>query len=423
MSAALKWSRLVILLLLAGSACDRAETPVEEATVEPIKVGILHSQTGTLAISETAVIDATILAIEDVNEQGGLLGRMLKPIVVDGSSDESVFAREAARLLDEEQVAVIFGCWTSASRKAVRPIIEARDGLLFYPVQFEGLEQSPNIFYLGSSPNQQILPAVDWAMDELGARRFLLVGSDYVFPRAANAIITDYVQERGGEVVGEEYVGLGSTHVENLVQAAVETNPDVILNTINGDTNITFFRTLRESGIRSEEIPTISFSIGEPELRGMPASLVTGDYAAWNYFQSIAGKVNLSFVRRFGDRYHRRRVLSDPMQSAWNGVHLWAESVRRCGSINPSRIRAVLPEIQYEAPEGEIRVDGDTHYTWMRTRIGQITPSRFFNIVWESDSPVKPEPYPSSRSKEQWDSFLQDLYTRWGGRWSNPDAR
>ncbi|MCH2133979.1 MAG: urea ABC transporter substrate-binding protein [Phycisphaerales bacterium] len=417
------WVALGVMLLAMLVGCDREQSSSSTSRIDSIKVGVLHSRTGTLAISETAVIDATILAIEDINERGGVLGRPVQPIVVDGSSDETVFARMAGRLLDQDGVSVIFGCWTSASRKAVQPIIESRDGLLFYPVQYEGLEQSPNIVYLGSAPNQQILPAVDWAIDTLGARRFLLVGSDYVFPRAANAIIADHVAERGGEIVGEAYVGLGSMTVDRLVDQVAETQPDVILNTINGDTNIAFFQALRDAGVTSTDIPTISFSIGEPELRSMSSSLVAGDYAAWNYFQSIPGPDNLAFVRKFGGRYHPRRVLSDPMQSAWNAVHLWAEAAERAGSTNPRDVRAKLQEIRFQAPEGDIRIDEDNQHTWMKTRIGRITPARFFDIVWESDEPVRPMPYPPSRTKEEWDTFLDDLHTSWGGRWSNPEPQ
>ena len=415
--------RLIVLMsLLLGAACERSEDVSQSVVLDPIKVGILHSKTGPLALSEKSVIDATILAIEDINEQGGVLGRPLKPIIVDGSSDEAVFARGAKKLLDIDGVSVIFGCWSSASRKAVRPVIESYDGLLFYPVQYEGLEQSPNIIYLGSAPNQQIIPAVDWAMDELGARRFLLVGSDYVFPRAANAIINDHITSRGGEIVGELYTSLGSREVDHLAQAAVDTQPDVILNTINGDTNISFFQELREAGIQPNNIPTISFSIGEPELRSMPSSLVTGDYAAWNYFQSIPGEDNLGFVRKFGQRYHPRRVLSDPMQSAWNAVHLWAMAAEKAGSIKASKVRPALKGIEYTAPEGPVRIDPDTQHLWMKTRIGQITPARFFDIVWESDEATRPIPYPSTRTPEEWDAFLEDLHSGWGGRWSKPES-
>lgn len=421
------WSRIPYLVLTAFlvilQGCDRESSSQTQADIKPIMIGILHSQTGPMAISEKSVIDATILAIEDVNEGGGVLGRPLKPIIIDGSSDEDTFAKGAARLLDEEKVAAIFGCWTSASRKAVRPVIESRNGLLFYPVQFEGLEQSPNIFYLGSTPNQQIIPAVDWAMSNLDAKRFFLVGSDYVFPRAANAIIRDHMEAMDAEIVGEEYISLGSRDTASLIAAVKESQPDVILSTINGDANVTFFRGLREAGIDSGEIPTISFSIGESELRGLSSQHVMGDYAAWNYFQSIPGTDNLGFVRKFGQRYHPRRVLSDPMQSAWNAVHLWANACNTIGSVQPARVRKALADSRLDAPEGRIQIDPENQHTWMRTRIGQITPARFFDIVWESDSLIPPKPFPDSRSREEWDGFLETMQRNWNGQWSNPEAR
>ena len=244
-------SRILLLLLIklvvVLTACSEESDSQTEMKIKPIKVGILHSSTGPMAISEKSVIDATVLAIENVNENGGVLGRPLKPVIIDGSSNEEVFAKGAARMLDEEQVSVIFGCWTSASRKAVRPIVESRNGLLFYPVQYEGLEQSPNIVYLGSTPNQQIIPAVDWAMANLNATSFFLAGSDYVFPRSANAIIRDHVEQAGGEIVGEHYTGLGSRDTTSLVEAVGRAQPDVILSTINGDANVTFFRGTQES--------------------------------------------------------------------------------------------------------------------------------------------------------------------------------
>lgn len=420
-------SRILLLLLVTlgfmTASCSRESDSGGESKAEPIMVGILHSSTGTMAISEKSVIDATVLAIEAVNGDGGVLGRPLKPVIIDGSSNEQLFAKGAARLLDEDKVSVIFGCWTSASRKAVRPVVEARDSLLFYPVQYEGLEESPNIVYLGSTPNQQIIPAVDWAMSNLNASSFFLAGSDYVFPRSANAIIRDHVEEAGGRIVGEYYTGLGSRDTTAIVEAVRETRPDVILSTINGDTNVTFFKDLRDAGIRSDEIPTISFSIGESELRGLSSQHVTGDYAAWNYFQSIPGEDNLGFVRQFGERYHPRRVLSDPMQSAWNAVHLWAAAANECGSIKPDEVRRALSGSRLDAPEGRIQLDADNQHTWMRTRIGRITPARFFDIVWESDSLVQPNPFPESRTREEWEGFLESMYQDWGGQWSNPNAR
>lgn len=419
-------SRILNLILMASmialTACEKGSDAQAQPKIKPINVGVLHSESGPMAISEKSVIDATILAIEDVNERGGVLGRPLNPIIIDGSSNEELFAQGAARLLDEEKVSVIFGCWTSASRKAVRPVIESRNGLLFYPVQYEGLEQSSNIVYLGATPNQQIIPAIDWAMSNLNATRFLLVGSDYVFPRSANTIIRDHVEQAGGEIVGEAYISLGSRDATKLIDAARQTRPDVILSTINGDANVAFFRGLREAGIESDEVPTVSFSIGESELRGLSSQHVVGDYAAWNYFQSIPGEDNLRFVRKFGERYHPRRVLSDPMQSAWNAVHLWANAANNAGSLQPEQVKKALGSSRFDAPEGRIQLDPDNQHVWMRTRIGRITPARFFDIVWESDSLVQPQPFPESRTKSEWEDFLKDMHRDWGGQWSNPEA-
>ena len=408
--------------MLLLNSCDAEKPSGDSIEPRPIKVGILHSSTGPMAISEKSVIDSTMLAIEDVNSNGGVLDRPLEPVLIDGSSNEQIFAQAASNLLDQEEVAVIFGCWTSASRKAVLPVLESRNGLLFYPVQYEGLEQSPNVIYTGSTPNQQIIPAVDWAISELGAERFFLVGSDYVFPRSANAIIRDHIAQAGGEVVGEEYINLGSRDVDDLVTAIDQAGPDVILNTINGDSNIMFFRGLRQAGIDSDEIPTISFSIGEAELRSISSHLVVGDYAAWNYFQSLPGTENLAFVRKFGQRFHPRRVLSDPMQSAWNAVHIWANAANRIGSIQPDKVKQAIAGSQFEAPEGSIQLDGENQHTWMRTRIGQITPSRFFDIVWESDDLIQPKPFPESRTRAEWEEFLESLHRGWGGQWSNPEV-
>src|SRR5262249_17250382 len=247
---------------------------------EPIRIGVLHSLTGTMAFSERPVIEATLLAIEDLNAQGGLLGRRLEAITADGQSEPATFASEAERLITQDKVAALFGCWTSASRKYIRPVVERHNQLLFYPVQYEGLELSPNIVYAGASPNQQIIPAVKWLFDNLG-KRFFLVGSDYVFPRTANAIIKDQVGALQGEIVGEEYILLGSRDVEGVVEKIARVRPSVILNTINGDSNVAFFQALRKRGIRAEDTPVMSFSIAEGEVGAIGGDVLAGDYAAW----------------------------------------------------------------------------------------------------------------------------------------------
>lgn len=285
-----------------------------QASNQVIKVGILHSLSGTMAISEKSVVNSTLLAIEEINSQGGVLGKKIQPIIVDGKSNWVTFAQEAERLINKEKVVTVFGCWTSASRKTVKPVFEKYNHLLIYPVQYEGLEESPNIVYTGAAPNQQIIPAVKWSFDNLG-KRFFLVGSDYVFPRTANEIIKDQVTALRGEILGEEYILLGSADVEGVVKKISETQPDVILNTINGDTNIAFFKALRKAGITPEQIPTISFSIAEEELRSLPKEDVVGDYAVWNYFQSVDDADNQRFVKQFQKKYGQNRVTSDPIEA------------------------------------------------------------------------------------------------------------
>jgi urea transport system substrate-binding protein len=361
-----------------------------------------------------------LLAIEEINANGGIEGRKIEPIVVDGRSDWPTFAREAERLITEEQVSVVFGCWTSASRKTVKPVFERHDHLLFYPVQYEGLEQSPNIIYTGAAPNQQLIPAVKWCFDELQAKKFFLVGSDYVFPRTANAIMTAQIKALRGEVLGDEYILLGSAEVQSVVDAIVQAQPDVILNTINGDTNVHFFKALRQAGITPDRIPSMSFSIAENELRVMDPKSMVGDYATWNYFQSIDSERNAGFVRRFKEKYGNERVTDDPMEAGYFGVHLWAQAVRDAGTDEVSEVRKRLANQTYMAPEGIVSIDPHSNQTWKIVRVGQIREDGQFDIVWDSEKPIRPVTYPVYRTKEDWHKFLDDLYQGWGERWANP---
>jgi urea transport system substrate-binding protein len=372
-----------------------------------------------MAISEKSVADATLLAIEQINDEGGLLGRRIEPVVADGRSDWRRFADEANRLIAEEKVSVVFGCWTSASRKTVKPVFEKHNHLLFYPVQYEGLEQSPNIVYTGAAPNQQIIPAVKWCFDHLGTK-FFLVGSDYVFPRTANAIIRDQLGAIRGQVLGEEYVVLGSTDVEAIVRRISESRPDVILNTINGDTNVAFFKMLRGAGVTPDRIPTMSFSIAEDELRTLGGRHMVGDYACWNYFQSVDTEQNERFVKSFRERYGADRVTDDPMEAAYFGVHLWAQAVREAGTDDVQEVRKAIPNQTFQAPEGIVYIDAENNHTWKTVRIGKIREEGQFEIVWSSQQPVRPVPYPVYRSASEWQAFLSRLYQGWGGKWANP---
>jgi urea transport system substrate-binding protein len=395
------------------------------ANAEPVKVGILHSLTGTMANSTLVVVDATRFAIDEVNAAGGVLGRPVVPVIADGRSDWRIFASEAERLITEEKVCTIMGCWTSAGRKMVKPVVEAHDHLLIYPVQYEGLETSPCIFYLGAAPNQQILPAVDWAVNTLHKKRFFLVGSDYVYPRAANEIIKDHLKRIGGEIADEKYIPLETDNIaENVaavIAAIVKAKPDMILNTINGDANINFFRELRAAGVKQTDTPTLSFSVGEEDLRSLRPADLAGDYTAWTYYESVDTPENREFVRRYHEKYPLR-VVNDPMETAYVGVKLWAQAVNEAQSLEPRKIRRALLNQRIKAPDGEVRIDADNQHSFLTPRIAQIQADRRFKVIWEAPAQVKPEPYPNSRTAEAWRVFLQDLYSHWGNRWAAPEG-
>jgi urea transport system substrate-binding protein len=388
---------------------------------EPIRIGILHSLTGTMGHSGTSVADATLLAVEELNRNGGILGRPVEAVVADGRSDPARFAREAERLIKEEDVCTVFGCWTSASRKTVVPVFEELDHLLVYPLQYEGIEESPNVIYTGASPNQQIIPAVKWAYAFENKRRFFLVGSDYVFPRVAHAIIKDQLKELGAELVGEAFLPLGSSEFQPVVEQIIAAKPDVILNSINGDSNLAFFSELRASGITPETTPTISFSVEEEELRQLDAAAMSGDYAAWNYFQSIDSEENKKFVASFRKKYGPQRVVTDPMESSYFGVKLWAQAVAEVAATDVRQIRRAMLNQRMRSPGGEVRIDPATQHTFKTPRIGQVKSDGQFEVVWTAAKPEPPMPYPSSRSAEEWRAFLHDLYTGWGNRWSAPN--
>lgn len=360
---------------------------------DTIKVGILHSLSGTMSISETTVRDSTLMAIEEINAAGGVLWRMIEPIVEDGASDWPTFAEKAGKLLLEDQVAVIFGCWTSASRKAVLPVVEANNGLLFYPVQYEGLEMSPNIVYTGATTNQQIVPAVEWLLSQ-GKTRFFLLGSDYVFPRTSNTIIRAQLAAAGVEVVGEEYVPLGGTEFSSILLRIQEAAPDVIFNTLNGDSNVAFFNQYSDAGYTAETLPTMSVSIAEEEVTGIGVENVLGHYVSWNYYQTVDSEVNAAFVAAFQARYGENRVTSDPMEAGYFGVYLWAAAVEAAGSTDVDAVRAAINAggIGTEAPEGFVELDGLTQHTVKPVRIGIIREDGLIDTVYETE-PVVPDPY------------------------------
>jgi len=387
---------------------------------EPIKIGILHSLTGTMVTSEKPVVDATLLAIEEINAKGGLLGRQLVPIIADGKSDDATFAAEAKRLITQEKVAVVFGCWTSASRKTVKPIFEKYNSLLFYPVQYEGFEQSPNIIYTGATPNQQIIPAISWAAQHLG-KRLYLVGSDYVYPHIANRIITMQASMLGLTIVGESYLPLGSKHVNGVIDEIKASHADVVINTINGDSNISFFHAFAKAGLTADNMPVMSFSLGESELAAMTnSSDMVGHFAAWSYFQSIKSPQNHQFIQAFKSRFGQDIAISDPMEAAYFGVRLWAQTVHANASTDITSLLKALEVQTFDAPEGIVAIDLDSHHTWRPMRIGQINAQQGFDIVWTSEHAIPPEPYPFHITPSDAQIILQQLFDNWGHAWTAP---
>lgn len=413
------WISLGLIILLIVVIANHIFCTYYGNRSQPIKVGVLFATTGTMAISETPVKNATLMAIDEINEQGGIMGRPIVPIVVDSKSDLNHAAALAEKLIKDNKVSVVFGCWTSSCRKTLKPIFEKNNHLLIYPVQYEGLEQSPNIIYTGAAPNQQIIPAIKWAFDNLG-NRFFLVGSDYIFPRVANAIIKDQVNILGGEIVGEDYLLLGSQDVDPVINRIIKTKPTVIINTINGDSNIAFFKALRAKGITPEKIPTVSFSIAENELLSMEIPKMVGDYTAWNYFQSLHNPSNAKFVKNFKNRFGEKQVTDDPIEAGYFSVYLWAQAVNEAKTDNVNIIRDKIKRQSLNAPEGPVYIDPENQHTWKMVRIGKIKADGQFEIVWQSEKPIQPMPYPTYRSKEEWDNLANTIYKNWGNRWENP---
>ena len=387
-----------------------------------VKVGIIHSLTGPMAQSEVPISEAALLAIQEINRAGGILGRTIEPLVVDCESDELRFADKSEELITDEQVGALFGCLTSASRKHVKAVVERHNHLLLYPMQYEGLEQSKNIFYLGAAPNQQLLPAVQWTFAFLRRRRFFLVGWDSIYSHASNAILRDEIEILGGEVVGEEYVHVAGIEIRAVVQKIADANADIILNTIVGDVNAIFCRALRGTGIKGPDLPMVYFSISENELKGISKSDAAGDYGVFSYFQKLDRLENHAFVTSFQSHYGNQRVTSDPMEAAYFGVYLWARAVNVAGgSDDVSAVRQAIRGQNFNAPGGPITIDRDNQHTWKTVRIAEITKNGDFSVIWSSEKPVRPEPYPSSRSVAQWHEFLKSTSARWHGRWSRPN--
>jgi urea transport system substrate-binding protein len=359
-----------------------------------IKVGLLNSLSGTMAISEVTVRDSLKLAIDEINAAGGVLGKQIQPISEDGASDWPTFAEKSQKLISQDRVAAVFGCWTSASRKAVKPVFEKNKALLFYPVQYEGLEQSPYIFYTGATTNQQIVPGLDYLKAQ-GKTSLYLVGSDYVFPRTANKIIKAYAAANGMKILGEDYAPLGSTEFSTIVNKVKASGASAVFNTLNGDSNVAFFKEYKSAGLTADTMPVVSVSIAEEEVKSIGTQYLAGQFTAWNYYQTTAGAANDKFVKAYKAKYGVDKPTSDPMEAAYVSVYLWKAMVEKAGSFEVAKVKAAADAggITFDAPEGLVTVDGATQHVYKTARIGKIGSDGLITEVWNSGSPIKPDPY------------------------------
>ncbi len=375
---------------------------------DTIKVGILHSLSGTMAISETSLKDVALMTIEEINAKGGVLGKKLEAVVVDPASNWPLFAEKSRELLQKEKVAVVFGCWTSVSRKSVLPVFEELNGLLFYPVQYEGEELSQNVFYTGAAPNQQAIPAVEYLMSKDGgeAKRFFLLGTDYVYPRTTNKILRAFLKSKGVKEgdIKEIYTPFGHSDYQTIVadvKKFAAGGKTAVISTINGDSNVPFYKELSNQGVKATDIPVVAFSVGEEELRGIDAKPLVGHLAAWNYFMSLKNPENDKFIKMWKDYVKKqklpggdKRVTNDPMEATYVGIHMWAQAAEKAKSVEVNKVRTAMAGQTFKAPSGyELKMDEKNHHLWKPVMIGEIRPDGQFDIVWETKKTLRAQPW------------------------------
>lgn len=390
-------------LVLASSPLSWANPPTSEVnttglavTDDTVTVGILHSVTGTMAISETGSVQAEKLAIDQINAMGGVLGRKIEYIQEDGASDWPTFAEKSKKLLVNDKVAAVFGCWTSASRKAVLPVFEQYNGMLYYPTFYEGLEQSPNVIYTGQEATQQIIAGIDWVVKEKGAKTFYLLGSDYIWPRTSNKIARKHIEKLGLKVVGEEYYPLGHTQFNSVINKIKLKKPDVIYAIVVGGSNVAFYKQLKAAGIdlTKEKPLLLTISVTEDEILGIGGENIEGAYAAMKYFQSLDNPNNQAFVQAFKDKWGKDIVIGDVTQAAYLGPWLWKAAVEKAGSFDIDKVRAASPGIELTtAPEGYVRIH-ENHHLWSKTRVGLAQRDGQYKVVYESEELIEPNPFP-----------------------------
>ena len=399
--------KLIVRTIASGAILAAAAVSAATAA-EPIKVGVLHSLSGTMAISETTLKDTVLMLVDEVNKSGGLLGRPLEAVVVDPASNWPLFAEKARELIEKDKVDVVFGCWTSVSRKSVLPVFEELDGLLFYPVQYEGEESSRNVFYTGAAPNQQAIPAVEYLMSKDGgsAKRWVLLGTDYVYPRTTNKILRAYLKSKGvkDSDIDEKYTPFGHSDYQTIVadiKKFSQGGKTAVVSTINGDSNVPFYKELANQGLDATDVPVVAFSVGEEELRGIDTKPLVGHLAAWNYFQSVENPVNEAFVSKW-KAYAKAKnlpgadkaVTNDPMEATYVGIHMWAQAVEKAGSTEVDKVRDAIAGQTFKAPSGyTLTMDEKNHHLHKPVMIGEVQEDGQFSVVWETESPVRAQPW------------------------------
>ena len=406
----MKIKRTILLSIAAaslafGQAISAAET---------IKVGVLHSLSGTMAISETTLKDTMLMLIEEQNKKGGLLGKKLEPVVVDPASNWPLFAEKTRELIEKEKVDVIFGCWTSVSRKSVLPVIEELNGLMFYPVQYEGEESSKNVFYTGASPNQQAIPAVDYLMNDVEVERWVLAGTDYVYPRTTNKILEAYLKAKGvaDADIMINYTPFGHSDWQSIVSDIKKFGgagkKTAVVSTINGDANVPFYKELGNQGVSAEDIPVVAFSVGEEELSGIDTKPLVGHLAAWNYFMSVDTEENDAFIKQWHSFIKDEdRVTNDPMEAHYVGFNMWVKAVEKAGTTETDAVEQAMIGIKVPNLTGGVAVMNENHHLSKPVLIGEIQEDGQFEVVWETDGTV---------AGDAWSDFLpgsKDIVANW----------
>jgi urea transport system substrate-binding protein len=394
------------IAVASAAAISATFTPFAFAQGEPIKVGVLHSLSGTMAISETVLKDVALMAIDEINAKGGVLGRKLEPVVVDPASNWPLFAEKARQLVSKDKVAVTFGCWTSVSRKSVLPVYEELNGLLFYPVQYEGEELSKNVFYTGAAPNQQAIPAVEYLMSKDGgsAKRFVLLGTDYVYPRTTNKILRSFLKSKGvaDADIMEEYTPFGHSDYQTIIakikKFSAEGKKTAVISTINGDSNVPF----GNQGLKAKDVPVVAFSVGEEELRGVDTKPLVGHLAAWNYFMSLKNPANAEFTKKWAayakaknlPGHKDKPLTNDPMEATYIGIYMWKQAVEKAKSTDTDKVIAAMAGQTFKAPSGfTAKMDERNHHLHKPVFIGEIKADGQFNIVWKTPGPVRANPW------------------------------